>query len=250
MGEIYQSQVRPEKAAEAYRAALERSPLESMPLVALGHLEWGQGREKTAMDSFRMAVETTPGWGPAHLAYGNALWVRGNLEEAANHYKVAQLTSGHLVEGVVFDFLSQFAESEVVAPRPEYVRIDTFNISGDARNVLFQHPDSRVTYTLEVDESTWLSFGVATNPESWTMPGDGVWFALDVERGKERTRIFEAYIDPKNHQNDRRWQSHWIDMAGYAGQRVNLVFETGSGPDGDFRYDWAGWGEPRLWVRS
>ena len=29
---------------------------------------------------------------------------------------------------------------------------------------------------------------------------------------------------------------------------VTIIFETGAGPAGDYRYDWAGWGAPRLVV--
>ena len=31
-----------------------------------------------------------------------------------------------------------------------------------------------------------------------------------------------------------------------AGQTVTIIFETGAGPAGDYGYDWAGWGAPRL----
>jgi len=37
-----------------------------------------------------------------------------------------------------------------------------------------------------------------------------------------------------------------IDLSDYAGQTVTLIFETTTGPAGDYRYDWAGWGEPRV----
>ena len=37
-----------------------------------------------------------------------------------------------------------------------------------------------------------------------------------------------------------------VDLEAYAGQMLTIVFETGSGPKGDVRYDWAGWGAPRL----
>jgi hypothetical protein len=53
-------------------------------------------------------------------------------------------------------------------------------------------------------------------------------------------------VDPKRNDSDRRWHPHVVDLSGYAGQTVTLVFETGTGPAGDYRYDWAGWGEPRL----
>ena len=58
------------------------------------------------------------------------------------------------------------------------------------------------------------------------------------------------YIDPKRNEDDRRWHPHTIDLSGYAGQTVTITFETGVGPAGDERFDWAGWGAFRLSVSS
>jgi hypothetical protein len=58
--------------------------------------------------------------------------------------------------------------------------------------------------------------------------------------------VFSTYIDPKDEAGGRPWHPHQVDLAAYAGQTVTLIFETGTSPAGDERYDWAGWGEPRL----
>ena len=60
--------------------------------------------------------------------------------------------------------------------------------------------------------------------------------------------VFSSYIDPKHEPAARRWHSHRIDLGTYAGQTVTLIFETSAGPAGDGRYDWAGWGLPRLLI--
>ena len=53
-------------------------------------------------------------------------------------------------------------------------------------------------------------------------------------------------INPKQNPADRRWFSQIIDLSDYAGQTLTITFETDSGQMGDNRYDWAGWGSPRL----
>jgi hypothetical protein len=211
-------------------------------------MQWAQGQTEAAIASLTRAVEITPGWGAAQTALGNALLAGGDQEGAAMHYRLAQIATGTLREGVAYDFASRLAEAEIESPSPEHVRKGAFIIGGEQRAVLFEHPDSRVGYSVEVSEDMLLSFGVATDPESWRMPGDGVCFAVYVRTDQSEKKAFELYLDPKNEILDRRWRSHVLDLNAYAGQQVTLIFETGGGPNGDSRYDWAGWGEPKLLV--
>jgi len=84
----------------------------------------------------------------------------------------------------------------------------------------------------------WLCIGL--------LPGDGVAFAVYVVSEQGARQVFSTYIDPTHNKADRRWHPHTVDLSAYAGQTVTLVFETSTGPAGDYRYDWAGWGQPRL----
>ena len=82
---------------------------------------------------------------------------------------------------------------------------------------------------------------------TWDQPGDGVTFAVYVESEQGTEDVFSTYIDPKQDGTARRWQPHAVDLSKYAGQTVTIVFETGTGPVGDYRSDWAGWGAAALW---
>jgi hypothetical protein len=144
------------------------------------------------------------------------------------------------------NFVAELASAEIEAPGTGFVRNDYFDVDGDERRVLFMHPDSRVRYLVKVPAGGLLAFDIATAPESWNKPGDGVAFALYVESQQGAEQVFSAYIDPKRDESARHWHSHTVDLGEYAGQTVTLIFETGSGPAGDDRYDWAGWGLPRL----
>jgi len=70
-----------------------------------------------------------------------------------------------------------------------------------------------------------------------------------VDAGPPTEPGFSTYIDPKQDPAARRWHSYVLDMSAYAGQTINITLETSPGPAGDARYDWAGWGVPRLLVR-
>jgi len=91
-----------------------------------------------------------------------------------------------------------------------------------------------------------LSFAVATAPESWEQPGNGVQFDIYIDDEHTQWHPFSEYIDPKNIPAHRKWHDREIDLSPWAGQTITLTFATGPGPSGDSDYDWAGWGEPRI----
>ena len=134
----------------------------------------------------------------------------------------------------------------------EVVETQVWMIGNEYQQVLFQHParsgTSQITFPVRVEPGALLIFDVATSPESWESPGDGVEFKVYVNAGDGLQQIFSTYINPKANDSDQRWHPHSVDLKEFAGQEVILVFETSSGQDGDYRFDWAGWGEPRILV--
>jgi len=88
------------------------------------------------------------------------------------------------------------------------------------------------------DRKKWLCTGL--------LHGGCVAFAVYVTLERGAQQVFSTYIDPKHNEADRHWHPHTVDLSAYAGQTVTLIFETSTGPAGDYRYDWAGWGRPRL----
>jgi tetratricopeptide (TPR) repeat protein len=246
LGKVYTAMGESELAEAEYRQAVQLDPLESQPLLTLGRLHWAGGRQETSLEWFRAAAEATPGWGQAHAELGNALLAIGDLSGAAEQYQLARLVDGDVREGVVYDFASNLAEAGVQPSDLDYVRHDDFTIDGDRRRVLLAHPDSRVSFAVTLGEDAVLAFDIAMAPRSWDRPGDGVTFTVHVESGRDTRQVFSAYIDPKRVSSDQRWQSHAIGLGDYAGQTVHIIFETSGGPVGDYQYDWAGWGEPRL----
>jgi hypothetical protein len=191
---------------------------------------------------------------------GNALLVSGDREGAAEQFRLAQLTSDDLYEGQTHDFAALLAQAEIQSPSPDHLRNDYFAIGGENRRVLFMHPDSSASYIVHVPDGANLAFGIATSPETWSQPGDGVTFTIYIEPGQHATTklqspvssshlLFSSYIDPKHDLGARRWHLHTIDLSAHAGETVTLTFETSAGPSGDDRYDWAGWVTPRILQR-
>ena len=251
LGETYQVLGKLELAESEYQLATQLDPEESIPLLALGHMQWSQGHLEAALASFYAAVEVTPGWGEAHMALGNALSTLDTQAEAATQYQLAQLTDGDIHEGVFYDFVAHLAEAVLEPSDANIIHGDYFTINSERKRVLYMHPDAHLKYLVDLTgfknpSALSLIFDLGMSPESWTKEGDGVTFAIYIVSGQGNQRIFSAYIDPKHNQIDRRWYPYAIDLRKYAGQKLTLLFETSAGPAGDYRYDWAGWGEPRL----
>jgi arylsulfatase A-like enzyme len=146
----------------------------------------------------------------------------------------------------VFDFVESFDQGALyqeLAPRT--VHVHEVSIDEDLRPVLFQHPSSLVRFTaLQVLPGARLRFGIALDPTVWDKEGDGAEFKIWVECAGKRTQIYERYIDPKSREEDRRWFDEDISLEEFCHHEVMLELETGPGPEGDDRYDWALWSSP------
>jgi hypothetical protein len=151
-----------------------------------------------------------------------------------------------------YDFVEHLDDAARTLPAPEGEQIEAqvWTLDGVPHRTLYQHPAfsgaSRVAYAVPIGKGYLLDFAIATEPGSWGRPGDGVAFAVYVEAGQGAQQLFSAYIDPKHDMAARHWQPTTLDLTSYAGQTVTITRETGTGPAGDYQYDWAGWGAPRL----
>ncbi len=144
-------------------------------------------------------------------------------------------------------FIINLNKAVVDTSRMERVKPLIFNINGDSRVTLFEHPPSKITYKVTVPENSCLTFSIALSPAVWSEDkGDGVIFEIFVKVGTEERKLFSKYIDPKNKIEDRKWHDELIDLSEYKGAEVLLKFVTSPGPYSNGNYDWAGWGNPRL----
>ncbi len=73
---------------------------------------------------------------------------------------------------------------------------------------------------------------------------DGATFAVDVEAGGRRERVWSAAIDAAS--VGRRFLDAEIDLARFAGQSVVLHLQTDPGPAGNADFDYAVWSDLRL----
>jgi hypothetical protein len=129
------------------------------------------------------------------------------------------------------------------------IKKGVFVIPRDPRAVIFQHPDSQLSYTIHPLQNSVLKFSTALSNDVWRSgTGDGVQFDIYITSNNVSSQIFSEYIDPKNILEDRRWHDQEVDLSPWAGKTITITFTTNCGPKNDCSYDWAGWGEPRIEI--
>jgi tetratricopeptide (TPR) repeat protein len=240
-----------DQAIGAYENAIRSNPDDLWYYPCLARAYQAQGRTEEALDAYRKMAGLLES--PELLVE----YVAGELGIAPSHL-LDYLAGGQAFQtppdpGTVYNLLDRLDTAHKASPdNATYIRRTAFVIEQLPRGVLFQHPPSRVGYRLEIPSSAVLECSLALAPEVWKPGrGDGVTFKVEIEDEAGTVyRLFSEYIDPKNVPALRRWHDRDIDLSSWSSQVVTLTLSTEPGPNGDDRYDWAGWGEPRIVQRG
>jgi len=154
-----------------------------------------------------------------------------------------------LPQRAYYDFIANRQVTERLVD-PALLKVERWEVLGQEREVLFVHPapsgSTALVYPVHIEPRTTLRADLAVAPEAWAVEGDGVTFSVYVEDEAGMHLLYSRYVDPKHHQQDRRWLPVRVDLSPFSGKLVRIILVAGSGPAGDRRYDWAGWGEPHL----
>ena len=241
-------------AEKEFSLAGDLESFESLPLIALGDLYRTNNNISGAIASYQKAIIRSPGWEAGHFAIANLYYKLGEHGKAAKHYELAIKASQMTLANEVYNFISNMTKA-VYSPNiaEDYIKGDIFEINGEQKSVIFMHPESWANYTLHIPEiekgdEVRLNFWFGISPDSWNQVGDGVNFTVSLLSSGLSQEIFSGYLDPKHNFTDRRWQFASIDLTSVAGKEITIIFKTDAGPAGDNRFDWAGWGDPRIVV--
>ena len=122
-------------------------------------------------------------------------------------------------------------------------------IGGDTKRSIFAHPSSRIIWRIEVPPNATLITAAALRPDAWTKSSDGVIFMVGLSDGVRYAERFRKSIAPYPFAADRRWVPISVDLSPYAGQQVEVIFNTNPGEFGNTANDAAVWGAPRIVIR-
>ncbi len=137
--------------------------------------------------------------------------------------------------------------ASVEAPGDNYADLQRMVIGREAETAVFQHPTSAITFPpLQLGERPTLDFACGVKESAWGRMESEVRFGVSVLAGARREEVFRTELDPRARAKDRAWQRHSLDLYRFAGQVVQLIFETSVPKGRSNKFAWAGWADPRL----
>ena len=93
-------------------------------------------------------------------------------------------------------------------------------------------------WKVKIPDDGWIKASLGMKPESWDKEGDGVLFRIGVSDGRAFEDLLTLHVDPFHNKSDRRWIPVAVDVSPYAGEEVEVIFNTnnsmpGKGDDRD-----------------
>jgi hypothetical protein len=162
---------------------------------------------------------------------------------------------------VAIDLVAEFDNAKEKRPTAADFSVVDATLAGATRRAIrADHSGlggSRLTYNLTVPNNAWLSVGIGQLESAWTVPGDGVLFRVLVAVGDRTEELLNYTCNPFASATDRRWHEMELDLSPYAGENIDLKFNTNSSPPSapgtppkdDRNGDAPVWGAPRIIVR-
>ena len=151
------------------------------------------------------------------------------------------------------DLVETFGQAEK-RPNAEVFGIEDVDLGGETKKAIALKPatGTRIMWKVRVPDDGWLWVSIGMKPEAWKNEGNGVKFQVTVSDGRASETLFEHQLNPFATQADRKWLPVRVDLSTYAGEQVELRFNTYASPAGqpaDERNDLAVWGTPEIVVR-
>jgi hypothetical protein len=171
---------------------------------------------------------------------------------AAVGYYLWRSTGG---ETVAVDLVAQAgtAEFRPADQKAAMFKVAPETIAGQTKPAIYTHAASRLIFPqVTVPENGRFRAFIAIREDAWTQDGsDGVLFRFGVNDGRY-DELLNQQVDPRHNANDRGWLPVDVDLSAYAGQTVQLIFNTNTSVPGrgdNSAYDQAVWGEPAIISR-
>lgn len=150
----------------------------------------------------------------------------------------------HGPDAVVADLVETVGQASVRRPSPEVFAVRDVVIGGESKRAIVVAQASRIAWDLEVPEHAWLEGAFGMEEAAWSAAGDGVLFRVGVSFDGRYEEFVTQAVNPSSVPDDRRWIPLSVDLSPFAGKRLSLIFNTGTGnnPDNDL----AAWGHLRV----
>lgn len=161
---------------------------------------------------------------------------------------VWQMSSG--APAVAIDLVVQLPKATQLRPSPETFQTADIRIAGDTKRSIYAAEPSRIIWEEVVPERGWLSMSLGVREEAWTREGSGVLFLIGISHEGRYEELVSLVVNPYANAADRQWLPLLLDLAPWAGQRVELVLNTRvAHPEANAANHLAVWGAPAIVTR-
>ncbi|HEU4936311.1 MAG TPA: hypothetical protein VFT39_07655 [Vicinamibacterales bacterium] len=153
--------------------------------------------------------------------------------------------------GPAIDLISTF-ESATKKPPQGVFQIVDLDLNGEKKHAIFTEAPTRMIWKLKVPDDGWIKASLGMKPETWDKEGDGVYFRIGVSDGRTFEDLLTLHVDPFHNKADRRWIPVFVDVSQYAGEEVEVIFNTNNSMPGkgdDRNNDLALIAEPQVFIR-
>jgi len=148
------------------------------------------------------------------------------------------------------DLVDRFPQATQARPRPDAFTLADVTIAGRTLKSIAVGEASRIIWQETIPPHAWLDVSLGVREEAWTRQGDGVLFMVGVTANGKYEELLSLVVNPFGNPVDRQWYPLLLDLSPYAGQQVEIIFNTRAGaagatPDNDL----AVWGAPAVVTR-
>ena len=153
--------------------------------------------------------------------------------------------------GPAIDLISTF-ESATKKPTGAMFQVVDADLNGERKRAILTEAPTRMIWKVKIPDDGWIKASLGLKPETWEKEGDGVLFRIGVSDGRTFEDLLTLHVDPFHSKSDRRWIPVAVDVSQYAGEEVEVIFNTNNSMPGkgdDHNNDLALVGEPQIVVR-
>lgn len=155
----------------------------------------------------------------------------------------------HRDRGQPIDLLTQYDQAKKDG---QPFALEDVTLGNEKKRAISAPANGRLHFHVRVPNDGWLKVALGLKPEAWDKEGNGVYFYVGVSDGRVYEDLFTQTVNPYKNASERRWIPVMVDLSAYAGQDMEILFntrESGPGQGADARNDLPLWGAPEIVAR-
>lgn len=127
---------------------------------------------------------------------------------------------------IATDLVQELPNATQRRPTPETFQTLDISLGGESKRAIYAAEPSRIIWERVIPDRAWLSVSLGVREEAWMREGSGVLFLVGVSSGSRYSELLSLVVNPYANPADRQWLPVLLDLAPWAGQRVEIILNT------------------------